>query len=165
MTIWALVACTPEPAPSPTPTGFASEDEAFRAAETTYRSYIDALNNVDLSDPATFEPLFELTTGQANEDARKEFSQMHADGWVVAGKSSVTLVQPSGDWAPTRVTLSVCVDVGSVTLVDSAGNSVVNPERQDVQSMSVDLKTIDRTTEWAISRFAGRSGEPECAAR
>ncbi len=58
-------ACTPEPAPTPTPTGFASEDEAFRAAEETYRAYVDALNAVDLADPATFEPVFAWTTGDA----------------------------------------------------------------------------------------------------
>lgn len=56
--------CTPTPEPTPTPTGFANEEEAFRAAEETYRAYVDALNEVDLADPATFEPLFVWTTGE-----------------------------------------------------------------------------------------------------
>ncbi|HOQ22628.1 MAG TPA: hypothetical protein PLN62_09415, partial [Microbacterium sp.] len=53
-----VTGCAPEPAPTPTPTGFASDDEAFAAAEATYRAYVDALNAVDLSDPATFEPVY-----------------------------------------------------------------------------------------------------------
>ena len=55
-----LAGCTtPEPTdPTPTPTSaFASEEEAFAAAEATYRAYVDALNEVDLSDPETFEPV------------------------------------------------------------------------------------------------------------
>lgn len=41
-----LTACTPQPGPSPSPstTGFANEEEAFAAAEATYRAYVDALN-------------------------------------------------------------------------------------------------------------------------
>ncbi|MET0860918.1 MAG: hypothetical protein ABW091_07810, partial [Microbacterium sp.] len=62
----ALSGCTPQPAPTPTPTGFATEDEAFAAAEETYRAYVDALNQVDLSDPETFEPVYAWTTGEAN---------------------------------------------------------------------------------------------------
>jgi ABC-type oligopeptide transport system substrate-binding subunit len=45
-------ACAPDPAPTPSPTGFASQEEAFAAAEATYRAYVDALNAVDLADPA-----------------------------------------------------------------------------------------------------------------
>ena len=45
-------AADPSVEPTPTPT-FANEDEAFAAAEATYRAYVDALNQVDLADPAT----------------------------------------------------------------------------------------------------------------
>ncbi len=83
-----LAACAPAPAPSPTtsPT-FSSEAEAFAAAEATYRAYVDALNAVDLADPRTFEPVYAWTTGPANAEARRSFSQMHADGWVVSGET------------------------------------------------------------------------------
>ncbi len=51
---------------------FASEEEAFAAAEETYRAYVDALNQVDLSDPETFEAVYAWTTGDANADERKD---------------------------------------------------------------------------------------------
>ncbi len=59
-----LSACAPTPTPSPTPTAaFASEEEAFAAAEEVYRAYIAASNDVDFQDPSTFEPLADYTTG------------------------------------------------------------------------------------------------------
>ena len=67
----ALVGCgTPTDPAEPTPV-FTSEEQAFAAAEETYRAYVDALNQVDLSDPATFEPVFALTTGEANAVRRE----------------------------------------------------------------------------------------------
>ena len=60
----------PDPEPESTPL-FASEDEAFAAAEETYRQYVDALNQVDLSDPETFEDVYAWTTGEANAGARE----------------------------------------------------------------------------------------------
>src|SRR3546814_3928687 len=63
---------TPEPRET-TPTPL-SDAEAFAAAEETYRAYVDALNQVDLSDPATFEPVYALTTGDLNSQDRRNFS-------------------------------------------------------------------------------------------
>ena len=71
---------------------FTSEADAFAAAEETYRAYVDALNQVDLSDPETFEDVYAWTTGDANADARETFSQMHADGWTVQGDTVAAVV-------------------------------------------------------------------------
>lgn len=163
----ALSGCTtPEPA-TPTPTAaFSSEEEAFAAAEETYRAYVDALNQVDLSDPETFEGVYEWTTGEANAGARKTFTQMHADGWVVDGPTVIDLVEPSTEQAEDEsVSLDICLNVRQVTLVDEHGESVVAPDRRDVQSMRADLLPSTRTsTGFAISLLDGREGEPECAA-
>src|SRR5690349_10893189 len=82
----ALTGCASPPDATPTP-GFASEAEAFAAAEKTYRAYVDALNEVDLSDPDTFEAVYSWTTGEANAGERKTLSQMYADGWEVEGQT------------------------------------------------------------------------------
>ncbi len=67
-----VAGCAPDPAPAPTTAvSFSSEEEAFAAAEETYRAYVDALNQVDLSDPGTFEAVYAWTTGEANADERK----------------------------------------------------------------------------------------------
>lgn len=157
--------CQPEPAPTPTAPTFASEEEAFAAAEETYRAYVDALNEVDLSDPETFEPVYAWTTGDANSEARQTFSRMHADGWSVTGESVATVVQPRswGGTHPDKLEVAICLDVSSLTLVDSAGQSVVSPDRPDRQSMLVSMESSETTeTGWSISDFEGRDGEPSC---
>ena len=70
--ILLLAGCAPTPpGPSPEPSVvFMTDDEAFAAAEATYRAYVDALNQVDLSDPDTFEAVYAWTTGEANANAR-----------------------------------------------------------------------------------------------
>lgn len=161
---FGMAACAPEPEPTPTPTGFASEAEAFAAAEETYRAYVDALNQVDLSDPDTFEPVFAWTTGEANAAARESFSQMHADGWTVGGVSTPTVVEALDSTSGLEeVDLAVCVDVSTVTLVDASGDSVVAPDRRDLQSMRFDLVAGETPTGWIIERISGRDGEPTCA--
>ncbi|WP_292828984.1 hypothetical protein [Microbacterium sp.] len=157
--------CQPEPAPSPSGPIFANEDEAFAAAEQTYRAYVDALNQVDLSDPETFEAVYAWTTGDANAEARKLFSQMHADSWVVRGESLPTIVNPRVWGGPTQsqMEVSVCLDVSRVELLNEAGESVVSPDRPDVQSMLVNMFTsLDTATGWIIEDFEGRDGEPTC---
>src|SRR5690606_33009529 len=120
----------------PTPTGFASEDEAFAAAEATYRAYVDALNDVNLSDPETFEPVYALTTGDANAAARKSFSQMHADGWTVRGTSDIALVElVSFNDEDNETKLAICVDVSKVVVEDSDGSPLAE-DRPPIQSLS-----------------------------
>lgn len=145
---------TPSPEPTPTPTGFGSEAEAFAAAEATYRAYIDALNDVDLSDPATFEPVYELTAGELNALDRKTFSQMHADEWVKQGEAIVTEAQPV-EWIDPIATIRVCYNVSQVALTAADGSSAVSPTRPDVQSLDI---RIDIDARKLIQ--IGLSGEP-----
>lgn len=159
-----LAGCTPEPLDAdPTPT-FTSESEAFAAAEATYRAYVDALNDVDLSDPETFEAVYSWTTGEANAGARRSFSKMHADGWMVDGPTEIALVEPTATQPSTGdVTLDVCLDVSGVSLVDQNGASVVDKDRRDIQSMRIHLTAADSSpTALAIALIEGREGDPTC---
>lgn len=64
--------CQPEPTPIALQSDLRNRGKAFAAAEG-YRAYVDVLNQVDLSDPATFEAVYAWTTGEANAGARKSF--------------------------------------------------------------------------------------------
>ncbi|MFG6401101.1 hypothetical protein [Microbacterium sp. P04] len=160
--IGLMSGCVGEPTPTETTPTFSSEEEAYAAAEETYRAYVDALNQVDLSDPETFEPVFALTTGDANANARKTFSEMHANGWIVGGDSVATVVEHAGveSGAPA---LAVCLDVSSVTVTDQSGASVVAADRGDVQSMKI-LTSISSSspTGLALDAIDAREGEPLC---
>jgi hypothetical protein len=134
----ALTACDATPDPVETPPVFASEEEAFAAAEETYRAYVDAVNDVDLSDPSTFDPVFELTTGELNASDRTGLSNYHADGVQVAGRSEIRSIEAASiDLQGGSYGLAVCLDVSSIQVTDPNGNSLVDPDRVDVQSYVV----------------------------
>jgi hypothetical protein len=161
----ALAGCTtPEPA-TPTPTAaFSSEEEAFAAAEETYRAYVDALNQVDLSDPETFEAVYAWTTGDFNADERKTLSTMHANDWTLSGSSVVSRVDyldMNDQFA--KVALGSCVDVSSIRLLDADGASQVSPDRPDVQTTRVDLVASKSSpTGYLIVEVAGHELDPPC---
>jgi hypothetical protein len=160
-----LAGCTtPEPTdPTPTPTSaFASEEEAFAAAEATYRAYVDALNDVDLSDPETFEAVYALTTGEANAGERRSLSTMHADAWSVSGDTLVRSVEPGPVSAdPDAVVLAVCSDVSGVEVSDANGASVVAADRPSLQATTVTL-VLGSKSSHAMSISAIEGGDHEC---
>ncbi|WES65616.1 hypothetical protein P0L94_05985 [Microbacter sp. GSS18] len=148
-----LTACDTAPeAPEPTPL-FATEEQAFEAAEATYRAYVDALNNVDLSDPATFEELYAWTTGDLNAQDRKSFSEWHARAFAMSGTARVAVVRGLSMTSDgSEVSLVVCYDVSDVAVIDDQGNSLVSVDREDVQPLTVRLDVSDSTpTSLALS--------------
>jgi hypothetical protein len=139
LTAGAVTGCSDPAGPAePTP-AFTSEAEAFAAAEATYRAYVDALNQVDLSDPETFEDVYAWTTGDANAGERKSLTEMHASGWTVDGDTRITAFVPTRFEprdAPT-VTAEVCTNVEDIAVIDESGTSVVSPDRPPTQSAVV----------------------------
>ncbi|HIE60174.1 MAG TPA: hypothetical protein EYQ02_00325 [Microbacterium sp.] len=162
----ALAGCGPtDPTPTPTPTGFASEAEAFAAAEATYRAYVDALNQVDLSDPSTFEEVYRWTTGDANAAERESLSGMHANGWTVSGESEVTGFNPtSWDAAAGAIDAVACIDVTSVELVDASGQSVVPAERPPRYALELVLIESSATPTGLTIDGSTAVEDPSCAA-
>lgn len=134
--------CTPTPEPTPTPTGFANDAEAFRAAEETYRAYVDALNQVDLRDPKTFEPVFAWMTDRALAAEKKSLTTMHADGWTVSGESRISALHKGGR-ENGGVAMVACLDVGDVAVVDGAGVSQVDPDRYDIHAFRLLFQRSD----------------------
>ena len=127
----------PPEQPTPAPL-FASDEEAFAAAEATYRAYVAASNRIDLDDPKTFEPVFDLTGGSLNALDRKTLSEMHAGGYRTAGQMIVDRVLPR-DVSLLRadVRLNVCLYVGEALLYDANGTSAVDPARDPFQALVV----------------------------
>src|SRR5688572_28357264 len=110
LTAFVASGCSASPDPAESAPSFATEEEAFAAAEETYRAYVDALNKVDLSDPETFEEVFAWTTGDANAHERETLSGMHADGWTVSGNTQIAAFR-GREFAPDAeeiVTAMVC---------------------------------------------------------
>lgn len=148
--------CVPQPSPSPTPTPvFTSEQQAFAAAEKTYRAYVDALNHVDLSDPKTFEPVYAWTTGDLNASDRKSFSNWHANGYVISGEGLITYVAPSLTLSARNVVVLACYDVSTIDVKDSSGASVVSESRPKVQELEIALVRSTQTSTGLAIRSIG----------
>lgn len=127
----ALSACAPTPEPTPTPSpAFASEEEAFAAAEATFAEYVDALNHVDFSNPTTFDAVFDVLSGQASESTKRAFSELHAEGVRSSGSTKFTWAKElSADADTGEIRARVCIDVSGVDVVDEQGASIVAPDR------------------------------------
>ena len=150
-----------QPAPAPL---FASDEEAFAAAEATYRAYEDAGNAVDLADPGTFQAVFDFTTGDFNAMQRKGLSRLHSDGITKTGVLVVVYVTP-GELVSdhSQVALAVCNDVSGIDLVERDGTSRVSPDRQDVQPFTVFLRRSELSEfGWLISRKSAHERIPGC---
>ena len=158
----AISGCSPQPEPEDPPQ-FASEEEAFAAAEETYRAYVDAVNQVDLSDPESFEDVYVWTSGVLNAEERKSFSQMHADGWIVDGTSVILRIDHLSAKADfDEVSLGACVDVTGITLTDGSGASQVSADRPPTQSAAVALMSGESPTGYLVSDITGMALEPPC---
>lgn len=132
-----LAACAPEPAPSPTPTGFASEEEAFAAAEATYRAYMDALNKSRVS--ADTEPTPEsFLTGKALTDSIASNQQLADSGKHLSGTASVISVRQDA-WSSSNAKITVCMDIENVRVLDDTGSDVTPSERPDRGSLQIDV--------------------------
>lgn len=158
-----LTGCAPDASePTPTPS-FSSDEDAFAAAEATYRAYVDALNQVDLSDPATFEPVYAWTTGDLNASDREGLSAYHADDVSVSGESRVRLITPARDFVAEAPEAYVCLDVSSVDVVDREGRSLVAEDRVGTQSLTVHF-AVDPSSETGLvlDSIGPRAGDPAC---
>lgn len=158
--------CQPEPEPSPTGPVFATEEEAFAAAEETYRAYVDALNQVDLSDPETFEAVYAWTTGELNASDRKNFSAWNADGYAKSGEALIASAAGSSvrdlESETPMVELDACYDVSGVEVVDQNGESVVGADRPDIQELTVILVASNTPTSLAVDSISGSEKDLQC---
>ncbi|MFJ4017868.1 hypothetical protein [Microbacterium sp. NPDC090014] len=137
----ALAGCTTEPEPAPTPTAaFASEEEAFAAAEKVYRAYNEALNDrrkgVSGADPQQY------LTGVALESDIDGQNVLRAEGLRIEGTAEVTSFAEESAELQTdhpRVVSLVCIDVSGVSLMSEAGVNVTPPERGDIVAQRVEF--------------------------
>lgn len=146
-----LAGCTPTPAPTPSPTAaFASEEEAFAAAEATLAAYTDATNRTDLADPDSFAAVFGWLSSEALASARKNYSQFHAAGVTRSGVSTFDTFTPI-EYADETVTAFACLDVSEVKLFNADGSSAVPVDRPPRQAIEVEFVSASTDTKLVIS--------------
>lgn len=142
----ALSACTPTPEPTPTPTAaFASEEEAFVAAEEVYRAYNDAVNtqrkNENDDDPQKYLTALAL---QSDIDANRVLQD---NGVHIEGPGEVASFEGIGSTlstTPATVSAEVCLDVGATRVIDEHGEDRTPESRADVVALDVKFVMTDQ---------------------
>lgn len=141
LVIAGLVGCTPAPEPEPEPTKtelFASDEEAFAAAEETYTDYTEAVNAADLSSPESIEPVYALLVNPARAASKENYTTYHAEGITRVGDTRFDSFTPVS-YEDGVITIRVCVDVSDVELVNEQGDSVVPADRVDRQPLEIEM--------------------------
>jgi len=155
----ALSGCAPAPQPTPTPTpAFASEEEAFAAAEEVYREYNEAVNaerrGDDSVDPRDF--LIGLAL-EGDTDARRILAE---EGLTISGDGEVAefvLLQTELESGAASVQVLVCLDVSETTVLDAKGFDVTPPDRDLRVPLQVTLDESDH--ELMISESTTEDGQ------
>lgn len=140
----ALVGCAPEPAPTPTPTpSFASEEEAFAAAEKVYRAYNDAENRSRASEAREDPAPEHYLVGRALEGFIEGRDVLRLNDLKLEGDIGIIMFR---DWATDldssviEVTVTVCLDLRATRTVQaSSGIDLSSPSRSVVMSQRVTL--------------------------
>ncbi|WP_336646068.1 hypothetical protein [Microbacterium sp. USHLN186] len=149
--IGMLSACTPEPEPKPTKTAlFASDEEAFAAAEETYRAYVAGLNETDLRNDETFEPVYNWLTASALSSERENLSYYHAEHLTRVGETTFDSYTPVSRSAK-KIVANLCLDVSGVDLLNVDSQSVLPEDRVSRRALKVTFVPGDTPTQLKIA--------------
>ena len=135
-----LSGCAPGEEPTPPPTAaFASDEEAFAAAEETYRAYVDALNEArDGSDvdPLAFLVGDALTAGIDGEKLIED------RGVSIAGRTDV--ISFIGTTFDSQVISSLaCIDVSDTRVTASDGSDQTPTTRAEQITFEIEILSVD----------------------
>ncbi|CAH0234033.1 hypothetical protein SRABI76_02829 [Microbacterium oxydans] len=147
----STIGCSAEPRPTPTATPlFATEDEAFSAAEEVYREYLDAGNariaGKDSPDPQDY------LIGQALEADIDAVNSFGGQGIRLSGSAVMTSF--SGESMETQaVTATVCIDARNVRVINTAGDDVTPAARPDESLLRISFVSVDAVLRIADSEL------------
>lgn len=144
LTLGMLAACTPEPEPTPTKTAlFASDEEAFAAAEETYRAYTEAANEAEPGE-GDRNPN-DYLIGSALEgaiDAQRALDEagLHVDGDVAVARFLPVegSVQRDGE----KLSAIACLDLTAARTLNAQGEDVTPADRPDVVASGVTMTWV-----------------------
>lgn len=148
-----LAGCTPAPVPEPTPTPlFASEAEAFKAAEQVFGQFVRAKNQAQNGDRNANSQQF--LVGSALEDDIRAEREQGKSGIHIEGTSTVVSFSLKKFDTELRSVESVaCIDVSKSRVVDANGEDSTPTNRQPI--VAVTIKTMPLRTEMRIFEISG----------
>lgn len=137
------------PPPEPPAAGeplFSSDEEALAAATAAYEEYLAAVDAA-LAEPGAANGDLELIAeGEALEEALASILTFAERGWRFEGSRRVTearLQQVVPGHKSAFVAIYVCESVAEVDVVNSQGESVVEPTRPDLTAFEIGVEARD----------------------
>ncbi|GAA3023978.1 hypothetical protein [Microbacterium dextranolyticum] len=127
LALTVVTACTPAPAPTPTPTGFASDEEAFAAAESTYRAYVNA-DNASRKDPTSTPRPTDFLTGEALNAEMASERKFSDAGVKLTGDVLIASIRQL-EASSTKAKIEACLDVTGTRVMNSEGVDVTPTDR------------------------------------
>lgn len=139
----AFVGCSPVATSSPSRDARSLEEQSSAKAEEVYRSYIEASNEIDLADPATFEPVAAFTTERFHADELSSLTARHESKHVVDGKMKVGSFRVMTVLPDLSVEATACLDMSQVTIVDRHGESALAEGAPDFFELYLQFTSVD----------------------
>lgn len=150
--------CGGEPAPVESTPLFANEQEAFAAAEQTYRDYVDALN-AEADGDSTIDPTTYLV-GEALETELDSRRELEANGQQIDGHLTVDRFRAVSQSESDRVEADVCLDISETRILDTNGTDLTPTTRPDRVGVRVRLVPMDE--DLRIEQITGSESEEPC---
>ncbi len=151
--------CSVTPEPEETTPAFATEEEAFAAAEQTYRAYVDAVNERRADQDPSPAPE-DFLTGVALQDEVDSARQLSERGWSIHGENVLAETAPVRAETPyDSIEMWACIDVSKTTVRDETDADITPPDRSERIPITIELTLVGTT--YLISRTAG-ADDTEC---
>lgn len=165
-----LSGCTPSDAitpPQPTATfvaPYATDEEALAAAEVAYAEYSRVSDEVLIDGGAGADRLASVAIGDFLETSMEEMSDFEANGYSAVGttsSSNFVLQRYSPGAGPIDIiAVYLCSDVSGTDVLDAAGASLVEGDRDDVSTFQVTFTLVEPGTQLLVAdQLLWKSGE------
>jgi hypothetical protein len=141
----ALTACSsPDPAPPPSsaPPVFTNEEEALTAVTETYQEYMRISNTILVEGGVGVERIDAIVAANLTEEEHADLLDLPSMGLTLSGAPKLVTVDlqkwyPVPDAAGVLASATACMDLTTVQVQDSHGNSAVSTGRPATRTWSI----------------------------
>jgi|GEM_PF-1378047 len=137
---------TPSPTPSPTPSQ-SQEEKDQEAAKRAIVALYAALDRVGMDPKVSLKELDKVAAGETLESYKGARQQWRAKGWRQVGPPTRVLnLKASGlvnEQGKSRITVTYCVDVTGVDVIDTRGKSQIGKDRPNKGSVITIVENIN----------------------
>lgn len=130
-----ILAPTSTTSTTSSPTSLTPAEKDLKSAEATIGRYWGVLDELAADPTKSLNQVATVARDQAASQSRIELGTLQAKGWTQVGQAVVESSTASTKDGKT-FSVSACIDVSKVNVVDKAGKSVVRPGRPDRQQYS-----------------------------